>query len=134
FFGRLSDRFGQMRIFTIASFFALISIYLLTNLDTESTLVGLLVTSSFFVVASGRTVPGTTLITSVVRPENRGGFMSIRQSVNEMALFASTVVAGFIITEDPLTGKLDGYHLLGYFTMFMSVVAVWAASRIRAVA
>ena len=131
--GKLADRFGRMRIFTIASCFALLSIYALTNLDTDSIYVALVVTSSFFVVASGRSVPATTMITSVVRPENRGGFMSIRQSVNEMALFFSTVVAGFIITEDPATGKLANYEYLGYFTMVMSVLAVAAASRIRAV-
>jgi len=132
-FGKLADRYGRMLIFTIASFFALGSIYAITNLDTQSLVIGLLVTSSFFVVASGRNVPAMTMITSVVRPENRGGFMSIRQSVNEMALFGSTVLAGFIVTEDA-SGKLDGYHLLGYFTMFMSVVAVFAARRIKAVA
>ena len=133
FFGRLSDAYGRMRVFATASVFALASIYALTNLETESIYVALLTTSSFFVVASGRSVPATTMITSVVRPENRGGFMSIRQSINEMALFASTVIAGFIITEGP-DGKLEHYEWLGYFTMFMSVVAVWAASRIRAVA
>ncbi|SEQ33018.1 MFS transporter [Neolewinella agarilytica] len=132
FFGKLADRYGRMLIFMTASFFALGSIWWLTNLDTDSLLVGLLATSSFFVVASGRNVPATTMITSVVRPENRGGFMSIRQSVNEMALFGSTLIAGFIITEGP-DGKLEHYELLGYFTMMMSVVAVLAASRVRAV-
>lgn len=133
FFGKLSDRYGRMRIFTTASVFALASIYALTNLDTDSIFLALLATSSFFVVASGRNVPATTMITSVVRPENRGGFMSIRQSINEMALFASTLIAGFIITEGP-DGKLEHYEWLGYFTMLMSVIAVWAASRVRAVA
>lgn len=131
-FGRLADKYGRMRIFTIASFFALGSIYALTNLDTESIAVALVATSSFFVVASGRNVPATTMITSVVRPENRGGFMSIRQSINEMALFASTIIAGFIITEGP-DGKLEHYEWLGYFTIVMSILAVWAASRVRAV-
>ncbi len=133
FFGKLSDKYGRMRIFATASVFALASIYALTNLDTDSIYIALLTTSSFFVVASGRSVPATTMITSVVRPENRGGFMSIRQSINEMALFASTVIAGFIITEGP-DGKLEHYEWLGYFTMGMSVLAVWAASRIKAVA
>ena len=133
FFGKLSDRYGRMRIFATASAFALVSIYALTNLDTDSIYVALLTTSSFFVVASGRSVPATTMITSVVRPENRGGFMSIRQSVNEMALFGSTLIAGFVITEAP-DGSLEHYEWLGYFTMVMSVVAVWAASRVRAVA
>ncbi|NJC27463.1 MFS transporter [Neolewinella antarctica] len=132
-FGKLADRYGRMLIFSVASFFALGSIYLLTNLETDSLYVGLLVTSSFFVVASGRNVPATTMITSVVRPENRGSFMSIRQSVNEAALFGSTLVAGLIITENE-QGMLDGYENLGYFTMVMSVVAVVTASRLRAVA
>lgn len=133
FFGKLSDRYGRMPVFTTASVFALASIYALTNLDTESIYIALFTTSSFFVVASGRNVPATTMITSVVRPENRGGFMSIRQSINEMALFGSTIIAGFIITEGP-DGKLEHYEILGYFTIVMSVVAVYAASRIRAVA
>ena len=132
-FGRLADQFGRLRVFTISSVLALFSIYALTNLDTNSIPLALLVTSSFFVVASGRNVPATTMITSVVRPENRGGFMSIRQSVNEMALFFSSAVAGFIITEGP-DGKLEHYEWLGYFTIFMSIVAVFAARRVRAVA
>ena len=33
FFGKLADRYGHMRIFTTASFFALGSICWLTNLD-----------------------------------------------------------------------------------------------------
>ena len=132
-FGKLADRYGRLRVFTIASVLALFSIFALTNLDTESIPLALLVTSSFFVVASGRNVPATTMITSVVRPENRGGFMSIRQSVNEAALFFSTVIAGFIITEGP-DGKLEHYEILGYFTIVMSVVAIFTARRIKAVA
>lgn len=132
-FGRLADKYGRMQVFTLASFFAVFSIYALTNLKTESIAIALLTTSSFFVVASGRNVPATTMITSVVRPENRGGFMSIRQSVNEMALFCSSVIAGFIITEGA-DGKLEHYEWLGYFTIVMSVLAIWAASRVRAVA
>jgi DHA1 family inner membrane transport protein len=131
-FGKLADRFGRMQVFTIASVFALASIYALTNLDTDSITMALVVTSSFFVVASGRNVPATTMITSVVRPENRGSFMSLRQSVNEAALAASSFVAGLIITEAP-DGSLEHYELVGYFAIGMSVVAIFTASRLRAV-
>lgn len=132
-FGRVADRLGHFRVFFVASLFALGSIYTLTNLDTTSIPLALVVTSSFFVVASGRSVPATTMITAVVRPENRGGFMSIRQSVNELALFFASAIAGFIITEDA-NGRLEHYDWLGYFTMAMSLVAIYAASRLRAVA
>jgi hypothetical protein len=59
--------------------------------------------------------------------------MSIRQSVNEIALFFSSLIAGFIIVEGA-DGRLEHYDWLGYFTMGMTVVAVYAGSRLRAVA
>lgn len=132
-FGRLADRYGRMRIFAGASFLALFSIYALTNLTAVPIWMALVVTSSFFVVASGRSVPATTMITSVVKPEQRGSFMSIRQSFNEAALALSSFVAGLIIVEDS-DGSLLNYELVGYFAIFMSVVAVFVASRLKAVA
>lgn len=132
-FGKLADRFGRLEVFTIASVLALFSIYAITNLGPVSIPIALLVTSSFFVVASGRNVPATTLITSVVRPQSRGSFMSIRQSFNELALFMSSFLAGLIIVEDE-AGRLVNYELVGYFAIFMSLVAVLVARRIKAIA
>lgn len=131
--GKLADRHGHLRVFAIASVLALFSIYILTNLAAVPIWGALLVTSSFFVVASGRSVPATTMITSVVKPENRGSFMSIRQSFNEAALALSSFVAGLIVVEDS-DGSLLNYELVGYFAIFMSVVAVLVASRLKAVA
>ena len=127
-FGKLADKYGRLRIFTYASVLALFSIFAITNLGEVSIPMALVVTSSFFVVASGRNVPGTTMITSVVRPENRGSFMSIRQSFNELALFLSSSLAGLIIVEDDLG------RLVGYFAIFMSIVAIFLARRLKAIA
>lgn len=132
-FGKLADRYGRMRIFTLASVLAVFSIFALTNLGSVDIWIALLVTSSFFVVASGRSVPATTMITSVVQPENRGSFMSIRQSMNEAALALSSFVAGFIIIEDT-DGSLLHYDWVGYFAIFMSVIAIFVARRLKAVA
>ncbi|MEM9835658.1 MAG: MFS transporter [Bacteroidota bacterium] len=132
-FGRLADRYGRLLIFTLASGLALFSIFAITNLGPVGIPMALVVTSSFFVVASGRNVPATTMITSVVRPESRGSFMSIRQSFNELALFMSSAVAGFIVLEDE-AGRLVNYEYVGYFAIFMSVVAVLVARRLKAIA
>ena len=132
-FGKLADRYGRMLIFSLASGLALFSIFALTNLPSVPIWIALIVTSSFFVVASGRSVPATTMITSVVKPENRGSFMSIRQSFNEAALALSSFVAGLIIVEDT-DGSLLHYDWVGYFAIFMSVVAIFVARRLKAVA
>jgi DHA1 family inner membrane transport protein len=131
-FGKLADRYGHALIFTLASVAALASIFTITNLPPVGLVLALIASSSFFLVASGRSVPATTMITSVVKPENRGSFMSIRQSVNEAGLALSSFIAGMIIVEQP-DGSLGDYHLVGYFAIGMSVLAIFLAQRLRMV-
>jgi predicted MFS family arabinose efflux permease len=111
---------------------ALASIYAITNLDTASIALALTVTSSFFVVASGRNVPATTMVTSVVRPESRGSFMSVRTSINQMAMGLSSFVAGLIVQENG-DGSLMDYEYVGYIAMAMSLIAVGLAWRLKTV-
>lgn len=131
-FGRLADRFGHPQIFTFASIGAVFSIFAITNLPVVSIMVALLASSSFFVVASGRNVPALTMITAVVRPEHRGGFMSIRSSMNEASLALSSFIAGLIVSIDE-SGKLIDYPYVGYIAIVMSLLAILLAWRIRSV-
>ncbi len=132
YFGRLADRFGNPQVFTIASFFALFSIFAVTNIPHVSMFIALCVTSSFFVVASGRNVPATTMVTSVVHPRNRGSFMSVRASFNQMALAIGSFMAGMIVTKNP-DGTLANYQYVGYIAIAMSILAVVVAWRLRPV-
>ena len=132
FFGRLADRFGRAKVFTLSSLAALVSIFALTNLDTASMVVALCVTSSFFVVASGRSVPATTMVTAVVRPESRGSFMSVRTSINQAAMGTASFVAGLIITEQG-DESLGNYEIVGYIAILMSLLAIFLAWKLKAV-
>jgi len=130
FFGRLADQFGHVKIFTLASILAVFSIYAITNLSTVSIAIALCATSSFFVVASGRNVPATTMVTSVVNPESRASFMSFRASANQGALFVSSLIAGAIIgtNED---GSLTNYETVGYIAIVMSIIAIIMARKLK---
>jgi DHA1 family inner membrane transport protein len=132
-FGRLADTRGNIPIFIISSTLALFSIFAITHLPPVSMALALCVTSSFFIVASGRNVPAVALVASVVRPENRGSFMSVRGSINEMALALSSLIAGLIVTQNP-DGTLVNYPLVGYFAIGMSILAIFLATRLRMVA
>ncbi len=130
FVGRMADRHGNFRVFSIASFFALFSIFAITNLPAVPIALALVVTSSFFVVAGGRNVPATTMVTSVVKPESRGSFMSVRASANEMGLALASFIAGLIVTKNS-DGSLEHYPYVGYFAIGMSILAVWLGSRLK---
>lgn len=131
--GQIADRVGNATVFAVASALALFSIYLITNLPPVSLLVALCATSSFFIVASGRSVPATTMVTSVVSPESRASFLSVRTSVNNLALGIASSLAGLIVIEQP-DQSLGNFHWVGYFAMGMSLIAIWLAHKLRAVA
>jgi len=131
-YGKLTDRYGAFNIFIFASTIALFSIYAITNLPPVSIPIALVVTSSFFVASSGRTVPSTTMVTSVVTPETRGSFMSVRSSFREAGLLLGSLAAGELITENA-DGTLAGFEIVGYFTIGMSVLAVFIARRLKVV-
>jgi len=128
--GKLSDKFGHIKVFTISSIFALFSIYAVTNLPPVSLTIALLVTSSYFVVSSGRNVPATTMVTAVVSSKNRASFMSVRSSVNEFALFLGSLIAGAII-ETNEDGSLLHYEYVGYVAIFMSILSIIISRQLK---
>lgn len=130
-FGYMADRYGHALVFTISSVAALFSIYAITNVSDVSIPLALVVTSSFFIVASGRSVPATTMVTSVVKPKNRGSFMAMRQSVNQAGLGLASYIGGVLIVENA-DGTLGNYHYVGYFAILMSIIAVFLAWRLKA--
>jgi predicted MFS family arabinose efflux permease len=127
--GRLSDLYGSRRVFTFASLLAFLSILTITHLPPVSMVAALLATSSFFVAAGGRTVPAMAMVTSVVSPAKRGGFMSVRASANELGLALASFISGLIVTKNP-DGSLGHYPLVGYFAIGMSILAVFLAGRL----
>ena len=132
--GKLVDRFGPPRVFTYGSLATMVVILATTHLPPGLAFgLVLAVTSFFFVSSGGRTVPALTLVTGVVHPEQRGGFMSLRASFNQAGMGAASLISGLVIGETA-TGALTGYGAVGWVAVGMSAVAVWLAWRLRAVA
>ncbi len=122
-FGKLGDSYGNFKIFAYVSIAAVFSIYAITTLPEVSLIVALLASSSYFIVSSGRNVPATTMVTAVVTAEKRGSFMSMRTSVQQLAMGLSSVIAGLIVVEGE-NGQLINYEIVGYCAIIMSILAV----------
>lgn len=129
-FGKMADRYGNIKVFTFGTMVAIFSMFSITNLPAVGITLALCATSCFFVGGSGRSVPATTMVTSVVAPENRGSFMSIRSSFVQLALGLSSFIAGLIVVENP-DGTLGNYNLVGYLAIVMSLLALWIAPKLK---
>lgn len=130
--GKLSDKHGKLKIFTIFMLLNLIPIGIITHLGVTPIPFVLMITTMFFVTSNGRYVPAAAIITGTAKPENRGSFLSFNSAVQQIAAGLATLAAGLIIGENE-SGQLTNFHIVGYLAIFFSVLCIPLARRVKVV-
>lgn len=128
--GRLSDKFGKFRIFTMLIFLSWIPVFLITNMTPSPMYYVLTMSGLFFIFAGGRYIPAQALITSVVKPRYRGGFMNINASSQNLAVGLASLISGQIV-ETNTAGKLEHYNYVGYFAIVISCICILVARQLK---
>ena len=129
--GRLSDRIGKHRTLTTFLILSAVPIYLLTNMPRIPYYYVLIVTGLFFLVAGGRMVPAQALITSVVNPRLRGGFMNINSSIMQLGTALAAMISGSIVTKNT-AGELEHYPIVGYIGISIGLCCLLIAQFVKA--
>jgi MFS transporter, DHA1 family, inner membrane transport protein len=134
--GKMADKHGRLKIFTIFGTLVILPILAITNMPPVPLWAALVVAAVFFVFANGRMVPSTTMETAIIAPENRGSYMSIRSSIQQLASGLAAFVAGVIVTERPSmfsteAKALVNYGYVGLIAVFFSVVSLWVARQLK---
>lgn len=130
--GRLSDRAGKLRMFTIMSTLSFIPVLILTRLHPVPLAAALAVTTALMVCMSGRFVPAMALITSSVEREHRGAFMSINSSVQQFSSGIASILSGAILSVNA-DGRLIHFGRIGALSITMAATAILIARHVRPV-
>ena len=130
--GRLSDKYGKLKVFTIFMVLNLIPIAIITHLGVTPIPFVLMITTMFFVTSNGRYVPAAAIITATAKPENRGSFLSFNSAVQQIAAGLASLIAGLIIGENEL-GQLTNFNLVGFIAIFFSVLCIPLARRVKVI-
>lgn len=133
--GKMADKHGRLKIFTIFGSLVIIPILVITNLVPVPIWVALIIAAIFFVFSNGRMVPSTTMESAIIKPEFRGSYMSIRSSVQQLSSGIAAFIAGLIITEQPSifdtnAKALVNYNYVGMIAVFFSLVALYVARKL----
>lgn len=132
-FGKLTDKYGAKKVYTILVLICIVPILSLTQTHSTNIVLLYTITTAFILAASGRFVAANTLVTASVDSKRRGGFMSVRSSVIELAEGCAAMLGGFIVTIG-MTGHLEHYDRLGYLSLgitFLSVILVRSIQRVE---
>jgi predicted MFS family arabinose efflux permease len=128
--GKLCDKVGSFRVFKYVAAFSLLPIIILTNLPPLPLALALCATSLFMMTGSGRFIPAMTLVTAVVKPKERGTFMSLENSARQLSSGIASQVAGLIIGSTS-AGALTNFNIVGLCGALTSVIAIGIAFRIK---
>lgn len=127
--GKLADKFGRKKIFLIMASFSIVPLYIITNLEPMPIYYALVITGIFFVFISGRMIPSNSLMTSVVLPENRGGFMSLSSSFQQIGAGLASLISGIVVYKAS-DGLIMNYEWVGYLGIALTFIAIFISFKL----
>jgi predicted MFS family arabinose efflux permease len=136
--GWLADSHGKLRVFRVIGLLCIVPVLLVTNLPETSMPIVLMVTTLFMVATNVRWVPVMAMISTSAAPHQRGPFMSVNTSVQQIVMGLASVISGLLVVEHEIVGeggvktaKLIGYPIVGLLASASMLAAVFLAGRLR---
>jgi DHA1 family inner membrane transport protein len=129
YIGKWSDKYGKSNIFTIFVTICCIPVLFITSMSRVEIWVALIATTAFFAISGGRFIPAQAMVTATVTPQNRGSFMSIVSSMQQISSGLAAYIAGVIVIKQP-NGELLHYNWVGYMSVCAALVTLWLVTRI----
>ena len=128
--GKLSDRMNKFSLFTGGSVLAIIMILIYTNLSPVPLWQVVAINMILFMGIMSRMIPATTLTTSIPEVIDRGAFMSINSSLQQMAGGLAAVSAGLIVSQENKTAPLLNYDILGMVVAAVIILCLFFVYRV----
>jgi predicted MFS family arabinose efflux permease len=121
--GKACDSLGYLKVFDAGTLLTIAMVITYTHLGPTPFPLVILVNVLLFAGISARMVSSQTLMAMVPSKENRGAFMSISSSVQQVAGGIAAVAAGMIVAKTA-DEKLLHFEVIGYAVAGASLVTM----------
>ncbi len=130
--GGMTDRYKHSTVLALMTIASFVPIFLVTQtLQTPLTL-QLVFTTLFFVFISGRFIPTSALVTASCESRFRGRVMAFSSAVQNLGSGFAALISGAIMVKTS-NGEILHYDWVGYIACAISLVAIWTATKVKAV-
>ncbi|MBM3439982.1 MAG: MFS transporter [Bacteroidetes bacterium] len=127
--GRLADRYGKLKVYTIAVFSALPLIFAITSIHCIPFAWMLVIFAAWFVSSSGRAVTAQAMVSHVVKPEQRGSFQSFNSSMQQLGTGLASLIAGWMVVRGE-NGKILHYEQVGWLSIALLLMSIFIARQV----
>lgn len=129
--GKLSDRINKFKLFAGGSILSIIMVIIYTNIPPIPMWEIIAINMVLFMGIMSRMVPATTLNTAIPDAKDRGAYMSITSSMQQIAGGIAAVCAGYVVHQETKTSPLENYNILGYIIAVVTLCSIFLIYRVH---
>jgi MFS family permease len=129
--GILSDKIGKYPVFVIGTIISGLMVGIYTHFGITPLWIVILLNVILFTGIMSRMIAASALMSAVPEAQDRGAFMSINSSIQQISGGVASAVAGLIVVQTK-SGKLEHYPALGYVviaTMIITMIMMYFLDR-----
>ena len=128
--GKLSDRIDKFKIFAAASVWMILVVIAYTNLTSAPLWLVMMFNVLMMIGVMSRMVPAGALTTGISEMKDRGAFMSINSSLQQIAGGIAAAIGGMIVVQKDKLSPLEHYNTLGYVVSAVSILGIYLMYRV----
>lgn len=128
--GRLTDRWGKVRVFRIMAVLTLFPLVGITQSAGLPIWILVLISATMFTFMSGRMIPGMALLSAAANPARRGAFMTLNSSVQSIGMGLAAMLGGLVISRNA-QGALLHYGVAAVLGAVACLLSMWVIGRLQ---
>lgn len=129
--GKISDKYDKFKLFTIGSIVACVMIVIYTNLVPVPIWLVIIINMILFMGIMSRMVPATALNSAVPDMVDKGAYMSVNSSLQQMAGGLAAIFAGLVVVQPTKTSPIENFNVLGFVMVGLILWCVYLMSRVN---
>ncbi len=130
--GKFSDKIDKFKIFAIASVWTIVMVLIYTHLTITPFVIVVLLNILLMAGVMSRMIPSQALVTGIPAMQDRGAYMSVNASIQQIAGGVAAAVAGMIVVQKTKYSPIEHYDTLGYIIVCISCISIFLIYRVSA--
>ncbi|MEO9476677.1 MAG: MFS transporter [Cyclobacteriaceae bacterium] len=125
--GKISDKVGKYKVFWVGSIITIVMVTIYCSMGVIPIWLVIGLNVILFVGITARMISAQALMTAVPEPKDRGAFMGINSSIQQISGGVASAIAGIIVIQSD-SGKIIHYDTLGHVvsgTVFITIVLMY---------
>ena len=128
--GKLSDKINKFKLFSIASVWMMVIVVFYTRLTPVPFWEVVCFNVLLMMGIMSRMVPSMALTSALPEMQDRGAFMSINSSLQQIAGGIAAGIGGLIVVQKNKFSPIEHYDSLGLVMVVIALICVWMVYRV----